>query len=113
MKNSEIFTLAHKTAKELTIEASYAFKLSFALRFAHKAAKLEPKLDAATVVTFWSNQEIHISSGVCSIDNVAKTSSGLVEVETINVSSVIHFSETESQKFTRLAIEKYNNLKAA
>ena len=113
MTNSQLFTAAHKLAKNIEIESKYSVKLSIALKVMHKINKIESKIDIATTVTVWDNLEVSITSGVCSINNVKMREQGLNILSFNNATDFMTCEETESERFTRLAVERFVNTKAA
>lgn len=109
MTNSEIFKAAHKIAGTLRIEGSYAVRLNFGLVLAHKLNKLGSKIESNAHITFWSNFEVKISDSLNAISNNKMKAKGLTLIDSMFSDSIIYYKETESQKFTRLAVVKFNN----
>lgn len=107
MAKSEIFTLAHKLAKQINLTGSYSIRLSMALKAAYRIAELGDKMNKATHVQFYMDGTFSLSSGTTAFHGWETLINGFF------LDSVIDFQETESQRFTRLAIERYNKSKAA
>ena len=103
---SEIFKLAHKIAKQLKMQGNYSVKFAFGLKAAYQIAKLYNKIDSETTIEFHTNGDAKLYSGVNSFGWETR-------IESMFLSSIMTFGETESQRFTRLAVEKYNKSKAA
>ena len=102
MTLQEITKLADKIAKELNIVASYDVKMKIALRAAQEIAKAEGNITANCHIEICENH-INISDGHDSLSNKEGYIQGFF------LGSVMKFKETQGEKFTRLALEKFRN----
>lgn len=105
MKNSQLMTTSHEIARNLHIEGSYSLRLSIAMKIAHQLNKLSNRISdnlGGYHVNINTDASIGISISPESIGNVSAFSQFVY-----NLTNAFQV-ETESEKFTRLAVAKWN-----